>query len=69
MGCTPRCLEPAPLGISVADCLLLVVEHYRNLWNFVQVVYENEADGKSICTATTCPRMSAGPYGTHEPTP
>jgi hypothetical protein len=40
---------------------LTVVEHYRNLWNFVQVVYAKEADGKSICNPKTCPRMSAGP--------
>ncbi|SPQ18647.1 e6a588a8-60b2-41cc-ad44-8dddd0447b39 [Thermothielavioides terrestris] len=39
----------------------LVVEHYRNLWTFVQVICAKEADGKSICNATTCPRMSAGP--------
>ncbi|KAK4157798.1 Mob1/phocein [Chaetomidium leptoderma] len=38
-----------------------VVEHYRNLWNFVHVVHSKEADGKTICNSTTCPRMSAGP--------
>lgn len=38
----------------------LVVEHYRNLWNFVRVIYEKEEDGKSICNTTSCPRMSAG---------
>ncbi|KAK0657383.1 Mob1/phocein [Cercophora newfieldiana] len=37
-----------------------VVEHYRNLWNFVRVIYEKEEDGKTLCNATTCPRMSAG---------
>ncbi|KAG6093839.1 hypothetical protein E4U14_000195 [Claviceps sp. LM454 group G7] len=37
-----------------------VVEHYRNLWNFVRVVHEKEDDGTSICNAATCPRMSAG---------
>ncbi|KID90138.1 Mob1/phocein [Metarhizium guizhouense ARSEF 977] len=37
-----------------------VVEHYRNLWNFVRVVHEKEDDGTSICNPTTCPRMSAG---------
>ncbi|KAG5974296.1 hypothetical protein E4U55_008238 [Claviceps digitariae] len=37
-----------------------VVEHYRNLWNFVRVVHEKEEDGTSICNATSCPRMSAG---------
>ena len=38
----------------------LVVEHYRNLWNFVRVVHEKEEDGTTICNATTCPRTSAG---------
>lgn len=38
----------------------LVVEHYRNLWNFVRVIYEKEDDGKTICNPTSCPRMSAG---------
>ncbi|KAK3335494.1 Mob1/phocein [Cercophora scortea] len=37
-----------------------VVEHYRNLWNFVRVVYDKEEDGKTICNSTSCPRMSAG---------
>lgn len=37
-----------------------VVEHYRNLWNFVRVIHEKEDDGKSICNAETCPKMSAG---------
>lgn len=37
-----------------------VVEHYRNLWNFVRVLHEKEDDGQSICSATSCPRMSAG---------
>ncbi|TPX18446.1 uncharacterized protein E0L32_011631 [Thyridium curvatum] len=37
-----------------------VVEHYRNLWNFVRVLHEKEDDGTSICNASTCPRMSAG---------
>lgn len=37
-----------------------VVEHYRNLWNFVRVLHEKEDDGSSICNATSCPRMSAG---------
>ena len=41
---------------------LSVVEHYRNLWNFVRVVYEKEENGTSICNETTCPRMSAGAY-------
>ncbi|KAK6842644.1 Maintenance of ploidy protein mob2 [Apiospora arundinis] len=37
-----------------------VVEHYRNLWNFVRVIHEKEEDGITICNAKTCPRMSAG---------
>ncbi|PNY25628.1 Uncharacterized protein TCAP_04424 [Tolypocladium capitatum] len=37
-----------------------VVEHYRNLWNFVRVVHEKEDDGRSICNSSTCPKMSAG---------
>ncbi|POR32688.1 Uncharacterized protein TPAR_07095 [Tolypocladium paradoxum] len=37
-----------------------VVEHYRNLWNFVRVVYEKEYDGSSTCNSSTCPKMSAG---------
>ncbi|KAK8032790.1 protein kinase activator [Apiospora marii] len=37
-----------------------VVEHYRNLWNFVRVIHEKEEDGSTICSAKTCPRMSAG---------
>ncbi|TLS25922.1 hypothetical protein PpBr36_07658, partial [Pyricularia pennisetigena] len=37
-----------------------VVEHYRNLWNFVRVVHEKEEDGTTICNSTTCPRTSAG---------
>ncbi|KAK4234994.1 Mob1/phocein [Achaetomium macrosporum] len=51
----PKTVEP---GEWIAH---QVVEHYRNLWNFVQVVYAKEADGKSICNPKTCPRMSAGP--------
>ncbi|ROT36870.1 Mob1/phocein [Sodiomyces alkalinus F11] len=37
-----------------------VVEHYRNLWNFVRVIHEKEDDGTSICSSATCPKMSAG---------
>jgi hypothetical protein len=37
-----------------------VVEHYRNLWNFVRVLHEKEDDGTTICNPTSCPRMSAG---------
>lgn len=39
-----------------------VVEHYRNLWNFVRVIHEKEEDGMSICSPMSCPRMSAGQY-------
>ncbi|KAG5978548.1 hypothetical protein E4U55_006073 [Claviceps digitariae] len=37
-----------------------VVEHYRNLWNFVRVVHDKEDNGISICNSITCPKMSAG---------
>ncbi|RFU36041.1 hypothetical protein B7463_g352, partial [Scytalidium lignicola] len=37
-----------------------VVEHYRNLWNFVRVIHEKDEDGTSVCNTQTCPRMSAG---------
>ncbi|KEZ44319.1 Uncharacterized protein SAPIO_CDS3288 [Scedosporium apiospermum] len=37
-----------------------VVEHYRNLWNFVRVLHEKEDDGSVICNSKTCPKMSAG---------
>ncbi|KAK2610959.1 hypothetical protein N8I77_004344 [Diaporthe amygdali] len=37
-----------------------VIEHYRNLWNFVRVIHEKEEDGSSICNPNNCPRMSAG---------
>ncbi|KAH7034834.1 maintenance of ploidy protein mob2 [Microdochium trichocladiopsis] len=37
-----------------------VVEHYRNLWNFVRVIHEKDDDRTSICNPNTCPRMSAG---------
>ncbi|RKF79823.1 Maintenance of ploidy protein mob2 [Golovinomyces cichoracearum] len=37
-----------------------VVEHYRNLWNFVRVIHDKDEDGTSICNHSTCPRMSAG---------
>ncbi|KOS22416.1 Maintenance of ploidy protein mob2 [Escovopsis weberi] len=37
-----------------------VVEHFRNLWNFVRVVHEKEEDGTSICNPVSCPKMSAG---------
>lgn len=51
----PKTVEP---GEWIAH---QVVEHYRNLWHFVRVVYEKEEGGTSICNATTCPKMSAGP--------
>ncbi|KAM0255644.1 hypothetical protein ACHAQJ_005569 [Trichoderma viride] len=50
----PKTVEP---GEWVAH---QVVEHYRNLWNFVGVVHGKEDDGTSICNPTTCPKMSAG---------
>ncbi|CEJ90515.1 Putative Mob1/phocein family protein [[Torrubiella] hemipterigena] len=37
-----------------------IVEHYRNLWNFVRVVHEKEDDGSTICNSASCPRTSAG---------
>ncbi|TWU74303.1 Maintenance of ploidy protein mob2 [Metarhizium rileyi] len=37
-----------------------VVEHYRNLWNFVRVIHEKEDNGKAICNMVSCPKMSAG---------
>ncbi|KAH8808290.1 Mob1/phocein [Xylogone sp. PMI_703] len=37
-----------------------VVEHYRNLWNFVRVIHAKDEDGTSICNPQTCPKMSAG---------
>lgn len=37
-----------------------VVEHHRNLWNFVRVIHEKEDDGTTICNSSTCPKMSAG---------
>jgi hypothetical protein len=37
-----------------------VVEHYRNLWNFVRVIHEKEDDGTSICNPQTCQKTSAG---------
>lgn len=39
-----------------------MVEHYRNLWNFVRVVHDKDEDGASICNSSTCPRMSASTY-------
>lgn len=48
------------------QCQLLtlptVVEHYRNLWNFVRVIHDKDEGGTSICNAQTCPRMSASSY-------
>jgi hypothetical protein len=39
--------------------VVTVVEHYRNLWNFVRVIHEKDEGGTSICNPHTCPRMSA----------
>lgn len=51
----PKTIEP---GEWVAH---QVVEHYRNLWHFVRIVYEKEENGVSVCNPTTCPKMTAGP--------
>jgi hypothetical protein len=45
---------------SLQLLIVQVVEHYRNLWNFVKVIHEKEDDGTTICNSRTCPRMSAG---------
>lgn len=45
---------------SLLTCYCLVVEHYRNLWNFVRVIHEKEDDGSTICNPSTCPKTSAG---------
>ncbi|KAI1811862.1 Mob1/phocein [Poronia punctata] len=37
-----------------------IVEHYRNLWNFVRVIHDKDEDGSTICNPSTCSRMSAG---------
>ncbi|TVY78367.1 CBK1 kinase activator protein MOB2 [Lachnellula suecica] len=50
----PKTVEP---GEWIAH---QVVEHYRNLWNFVRVIHEKDEEGNSICNPQTCPRMSAG---------
>ncbi|KAF5019079.1 hypothetical protein F66182_8919 [Fusarium sp. NRRL 66182] len=50
----PKTVEP---GEWIAH---QVVEHYRNLWNFMRIVHENEDDGSTICKPSTCPKMSAG---------
>lgn len=63
MGCSSGYIALHPsvsASVSKSDCVLLVVEHYRNLWNFVRVLHEKEEDGSNICNNTTCPRMSAG---------
>lgn len=54
---SPSILQHTSLLIVV----WVVVEHYRNLWNFVHVIYAKESNGNNLCNATTCPRMSAGP--------
>lgn len=45
---------------SLLTCYCPVVEHYRNLWNFVRVIHEKEDDGSVICNPSTCPKTSAG---------
>ncbi|KAK4128865.1 Mob1/phocein [Parathielavia appendiculata] len=55
-------LSSRPKAVDLGEWMAhQVVEHYRNLWNFVHVVYAKEVNGSNICNATTCPRMSAGP--------
>ncbi|KAH6691721.1 Mob1/phocein family protein [Plectosphaerella plurivora] len=54
-------LSARPKTVDPAEWIAhQVVEHYRNLWNFVRVIHEKEDDGTTICNATTCPKMSAG---------
>ncbi|KAI1333106.1 Mob1/phocein [Xylariaceae sp. FL0255] len=54
-------LSARPKTVEQAEWIAhQVVEHYRNLWNFVRVIHEKEEDGSTICNASTCPRMSAG---------
>ncbi|KAJ9155459.1 Mob1/phocein family protein [Pleurostoma richardsiae] len=55
-------LSNRPISVEPGEWVAhQVVEHYRNLWHFVRVIYEKEDNGSSICNAATCPRMSAGP--------
>lgn len=54
------CPSPVLLAAGQSADGVAVVEHYRNLWNFVRVIHEKEEDGITICNAQTCPRMSAG---------
>ena len=39
---------------------VVVVDHYRVLWNFVRVILEKDENGTTICNRSTCPKMSAG---------
>lgn len=58
---TSRQAKPIVNHLNMTGQLIdLVVEHYRNLWNFVKVIHEKEDDGTSICNTRTCPKMSAG---------
>ena len=52
--------QHAHLFICLTSCYETVVEHYRNLWNFVRVLHEKEDDGSVICNSSTCPKTSAG---------
>jgi hypothetical protein len=55
-------LSARPKTVEQAEWIAhQVVEHYRNLWNFVRVLHEKEEDGSNICSQASCPRMSAGP--------
>lgn len=38
-----------------------VVEHWRMLVTFIRLVHDRDEDGRTICNARTCPKMSAGP--------
>ncbi|KAI0854909.1 Mob1/phocein [Xylaria cubensis] len=54
-------LSARPKTVEQAEWIAhQVVEHYRNLWNFVRVVHEKDEDNSTICNPSTCPRMSAG---------
>ncbi|KAK2603804.1 Maintenance of ploidy protein mob2 [Conoideocrella luteorostrata] len=54
-------LSARPKTVEPAEWIAhQVVEHYRNLWNFVRVVHEKEDNGTTICNISTCPKMSAG---------
>ncbi|KAI1752052.1 Mob1/phocein [Xylaria castorea] len=54
-------LSARPKTVEQAEWIAhQVVEHYRNLWNFVRVIHEKDEDSSTICNPSTCPRMSAG---------